>query len=379
MNDARLHFFTDFDATEYNVISIMLKKTSAIWADDASKPDTTYGGSATQSGLVMYNYINANHGYVGASNITSQQVPVDGKYHLIELDMATKPNATYPWEKQGYGFCLDPNTVNYGGDSYIDYVRVHRDGIFAVTYDTNAPEGATVIANVAADTGRGLGTGYLLKDERPEVEGYIFLGWATSADSTETVTAIDFTDNTTVYAVWEKAEEKAAPAMTSEVEIRGGESNGIRFKSEITPAVKAGLDEFGFLATREVLLPFADAEKTTRDYSKLTFLHKVNGANAAYYVQGIAYDKDAEIDVINRENDDGSIVYSAVVTGVPMEKKNEKMVVRPYAKFYVNGNEMVVYGDASAASLYDTALAVKNANGASYANNKAFIDSVLAE
>ena len=55
------------------------------------------------------------------------------------------------------------------------------------------------------------------------------------------------------------------------------------------------------------------------------------------------------------------------------------MVIRPYAKFNINGIETVVYGKAAAASLYETALAVKNANGQSYINNQTYIDSILAE
>ena len=255
MNDARVHMFVPndesrFDASEYKTISIMLKKTSAYWAADAKVKDTTYT-SATSSNTVIYNYVNASRGYNAQSIIGSFAAPVDNNYHHIEINMATRPNATYPWENTGYGFALDPNTVNYGGDTYIDYVRVYRNGIFSVTYNTNAPEGATVVSEVAADKNRGLGTGYLLKDERPVVDGYIFMGWATAADSTETVKSIDIDGYETVYAVWEKADTKAAPAMTTGVEIKGtGANNGIRFKSAIMPSVKEKLDEFGFIATR---------------------------------------------------------------------------------------------------------------------------------
>lgn len=53
-------------------------------------------------------------------------------------------------------------------------------GFTTVTYDTNAPDGASVVREVAADTDRGLGKGYLLSDDRPEVEGYTFMGWRSS-------------------------------------------------------------------------------------------------------------------------------------------------------------------------------------------------------
>ena len=36
---------------------------------------------------------------------------------------------------------------------------------------------------VAADTDRGLGKGYPISDDRPEVEGYTFMGWALKPDA----------------------------------------------------------------------------------------------------------------------------------------------------------------------------------------------------
>ena len=273
---------------------------------------------------------------------------------------------------------MDPLQATYGANVYMDYLRVYRRGLQTITYATNAPAGATVVKEVAADKNRGLGYGYLLKDVRPEVEGYVFLGWGLTPDATETVNSITVDGDETVYAVWAAAETLETPEMTEEVEIRGnGDNNGIRFKSEIMPSDKVNLDEFGFLATREVLLPYADEEKTTRNYNYLTFNHKVNGADANYYVQGVAYDADGEIDLINCETDDGGIIYTAVVSGIPAEKKNEKMVVRTYAKYTVNGKEMVVYGNTNAASLYDTAKAIKEAGGEAYINNQTYIDEIV--
>ena len=60
-----------------------------------------------------------------------------------------------------------------------------------------------------------------------------------------------------------------------------------------------------------------------------------------------------------------------------MENKNEKMVVRSYAKYTVNGKEMVVYGNTNAASLYETAVAIKEAGGTAYTNNKTYIDEIV--
>lgn len=184
----------------------------------------------------------------------------------------------------------------------------------------------------------------------------------------------------TLSALYLDTTKYKAPEMMNVTEIKGtGENNGIRFKSSIKPSVKANLDEFGFLATREVLLPYTDDTNTTRDHSALTFLYKATGTNTNLFVKGIAYDADGDIDVINGAATDGSIIYTAVVSGIPLANKEETMVIRPYAKFDINGKEMTVYGDAAAASLYETALEIKNEDGEAYKNNKTYIDSILAE
>ncbi|MBQ8758818.1 MAG: hypothetical protein IJZ20_03900, partial [Clostridia bacterium] len=170
------------------------------------------------------------------------------------------------------------------------------------------------------------------------------------------------------------------PEMLSTTEIKGtGDSNGIRFKSTIKPSIKENLDEFGFLATREVLLPVLDADAGTRDYNALTFAHKVRGQNADYFVKGVAYDADGSIDVVNSATNEGDIVYTAVLSGIPIDNKNEKMVVRPYAKYEIGGNAVTIYGSAVSGSLYETAKAVKDAAGEEYTNNKTYIDSIVPD
>lgn len=303
------------------------------------------------------------------------KVPVNDGYTVMTFDMGVKANgnATYPWvspiDGTIYGLVVDPNkSGTFAGDMYIDYLRVYKGGDTTVTYDTNAPEGATVVTEVAADTGRGVGTGYLLTGKRPEVEGYVFKGWATTADSTETVLAIDLTDDTTVYAVWESADTHKAPAATEEYEIRGkGTNNGLRFKATIKNSEMTGLEEFGFIATRKALL----------GENELTFAFKQNGANKKLYVSGVAYNKADGINMINGEEDDGSIIYTAVATGIPMANKDETMVMRTYAKYHINNMDVVIYGGNMQASLVDVAQAIKDANGEAYANNKEYIDSIL--
>ena len=256
---------------------------------------------------------------------------------------------------------------------------MYRKGIFTVNYDTNAPDGATVITNVAVDTNRGVGTGYMLKDARPEVEGYVFLGWATKADAdvSDVVTAIDLKGDTTVYAVWAEDTNYKTVESENKVEIKDfGTTNGIRFHTFTSNAVKRTVNEIGFLATRESFLTSAS------DYTELTFDFRTNGATsseaAAKYAVGVAYKKD-ETDIIYGEGDNGEIIYTAMAMGVPTSAKNERIVVRPYAKYLFNGREVVIYGNAMSASLYEVAEAVKTENGEAYANNTEYIDSILAE
>jgi len=67
------------------------------------------------------------------------------------------------------------------------------------------------------------------------------------------------------------------------------------------------------------------------------------------------------------------------MNGIPLENKNEKLVVRSYAKFAVNGNAVTVYSAPEATSLYETAKTVKDAGGEAYENNKTYIDSIVTE
>ena len=83
--------------------------------------------------------------------------------------------------------------------------------------------------------------------------------------------------------------------------------------------------------------------------------------------------------MINGDDIDGSIIYTAVTTGIPMTAKKENMVVRTYAKYTLGENEIVVYGNTMTNSLYNVAKAIADENGEAYANNKDYIDSILAE
>ncbi len=362
--------YTHYDPAEYNLVQY-ITKIPAAYQNSNGKP-------VAANAVNLRMYAQTSNGGVYTSpviGITKSNIPVKDEYVAYLFDYSSDANYL---AKAGYGFCVDYiHNATYGGDAYIDSLVVYRKGIFTVTYNTNAPEGATVVKNVEADTNRGVGTGYILKDIRPEIGGYVFKGWATTPDATvsDVVTAIDLKGDTTVYAVWEANTNYKTTVSEGKVEIKDfGTTNGIRFHTSTSNAVKACVNELGFLATRETLLTSAN------DYTELTFDFKhdnVSSADAApKYSSGVAYIKN-EKDIIFREGDNGEIIYTAMVKGIPTAYKNEKLVVRPYAKYLVNGKEVTVYGEAMSASLVDVATAVKAEKSEAYANNAEYIDSIV--
>ena len=302
----------------------------------------------------------------------------DKKYHVVELDMSTPThqsnNIQWTGGKNGklYGFAVDMNRAYYSGDTYLDYFRVYRDGVFTVKYDTNAPAGFEdmIQTEVDPDTGRGGGTGYMLKGDRPEITGLTFRGWATKPNATveDVVDSINLTGDTTVYAVW--SDILVSPKIDkSNINIRSGADNvnGIRFSSSVTLRNKAMLEEYGFIIAREDIL----------GSNELTFMFKKDDSNTPLYVYGAAYDKKNGLD-IQYDVNGSHIIFTAVCTNIPAEHYATKLVARTYAKYAVNGNAFTVYGDSVVKSIKEVAQSIKDAGGAAYDENKDYIDSSLA-
>ena len=392
MTDMRIHIKnanTKFDPKEYNIVQYMYKVDNMVslssgkWSTalEDLKPEDLV--EHTQAELIIYYYTGeAGDAYYnpGGEHRVGDILKVydNGKYNMIEVDMSdpANGNSTAPWTygEFVYGFAVDPNRVNYSGDTYIDYLRVYRDGIFTVTYDTNAPEyyDELVLKNVAPDTGRGVGTGYLLKGERPEIEGYIFRGWALTPDATadEVVDSVDLKGDLTVYAVWEAALYNTAPDMENFAGIRSGADkvNGIRFRSVIDANTKAFMDEYGFIVARQDVL--GDKE--------LTFEFKKEGTGTPLYVTGVAYNKDEGKDIQYSVESNGDTVFTAVCVGIPKDHFSTELVARAYAKYSnKNGLAFTVYGSPITRSIAQVAEAVRDANGEDYANNQEYIDYIL--
>ena len=296
---------------------------------------------------------------------------------MFEFDMKnaySNPNCKYIDCKTVAGFALDPNTSTWSADTYIDYIRAYRSGIFTVTYDTNAPRGAATLVReeVSPDEGRGVGTGYLLKGERPVIDDHIFRGWALTPDAkaADVVDSVDLKGDLTVYAVWEEAGYDKAPNMENTASIRSGADgvNGIRFQSRIDLDTKAFMDEYGFIVARKDVL--GDKE--------LTFQFKKDGENKPLYVTGVAYNKDKGIDIQYSVEPDGDTVFTAVCVGIPEKHYSTEIVARAYAKYSNNnGPSFTVYGSTVTRSIAQVAKAIKDAEGEDYFNNKDYIDSIL--
>ncbi len=395
-SDARVFFrqAESFDSKEYNIIQYSYKIVSGFDVTDTSlavEDVTDINLKKPDTGLASFYFFAANNanGYIyggKACQIGSWQHTLinDNEYHIYELDMENTPSSGWatPWFVNGnegrpiYGFAIDPNMVNYSGDTYIDYIRVYRDGILTVKYDTNIPEEyadvVDIIKEVSPDTGRGAGTGYLLKDERPEADGLRFIGWALTpdADATEVIKEVDLTGDLTVYAVWDDSFYSAPFMDTDKVGIRSGADNinGMRFFASVSANLREYFNEYGFIVAREDVL----------GNNELTFACKAPDANRNLYVYGKAYSKAENIDR-QYDNADGNIVFAAVCTGIPDEHIATRLVVRSYAKYAnpANGCAFTLYGDAMKSSLKEAAEKVRDAGGEVYENNKEYIDKLL--
>ncbi|PWM69779.1 MAG: hypothetical protein DBX61_00955, partial [Clostridiales bacterium] len=396
VNDSRMFMKTDspFDPKEYSIVQYMVKMQEAqdvpskYYSDENYDPATYaeqpidkseaqfalwyYAPNVNGVGHNFYNTPSGENKIIGG-NIT---MPVDGAYHMFEYDMKnTGSNSNCPYIdcETVAGFALDPNTSTWSADTYIDYIRAYRSGIFTVTYDTNAPDEYSIVdKNVAPDTGRGVGTGYLLKGERPEIDGYIFRGWALTPDAkaADVVDSVDLKGDLTVYAVWEEALYNTAPDMEDTASIRSGEDgyNGIRFRSVIDANTKEFMDEYGFIVAREDVL--GDKE--------LTFQFKDEADGSPLYVTGVAYNKDEGIDIQYSVEPDGDTVFTAVCVGIPEAHFSTEIVARAYAKYSNNnGPSFTVYGSTVTRSIAQVAQDIKKAGGDDYANNKEYIDHIL--
>ena len=393
---------TSFDPNEYNIVSYCYKITKAVNAAGVAPEEITESDlTANDSPWFAINYStsdsyggfyeNGSEHMIGGSHTTTI-----GDYHIFTADMSLASNslAACPWDSVDtmYGFVVQPNASGYEGITYIDYLRVYRDGITTVTYNTNASEyedmGYTVQHEVAAETGRGLGTGYLLTGDKPQVEEITFVGWALTPDATpaDVVTSIDLTGDTTLYAVW-TTESDVAPRTLNKNQLSTGAVSGIRFAAIMDLGVKSGLsasfkgvepDEYGFIVSRKSLL----------DGEELTFGTKPNEKgvgqtpNGITYVSGAAYNRAKGINYVY-DNDGSKLsevtegkneAFTAVLWNIPETHYAETLVARPY----INIGGLYFYGSAREMSMKSVALSLKENYDSLTDAEKELVDKILS-
>ena len=393
---------TSFEPNEYNIVSYCYKITKAVNAAGVAPEEITESDlTANDSPWFAINYStsdsyggfyeNGGEHMIGGSHTTTI-----GDYHIFTADMSLASNslAACPWDSVDtmYGFVVQPNASGYEGITYIDYLRVYRDGITTITYNTNASEyedmGYTVQHEVAAETGRGLGTGYLLTGDKPQVEEITFVGWALTPDATpaDVVTSIDLTGDTTLYAVW-TTESDVAPRTLNKNQLSTGAVSGIRFAAIMDLGVKSGLsasfkgvepDEYGFIVSRKSLL----------DGEELTFGTKPNEKgvgqtpNGITYVSGAAYNRAKGINYVY-DNDGSKLsevtegkneAFTAVLWNIPETHYAETLVARPY----INIGGLYFYGSAREMSMKSVALSLKENYDSLTDAEKELVDKILS-
>lgn len=395
---------TAFNSREYNKVSYCYKIVKAVDSTKAAAPEeltpADLQDNATPWFAINYSPTNDYGGFftpggehkIGRGNHTT----TTGEYHVFTADMSLDSNSVSgcKWNDYDtmYGFVIQPNASNYEAITYVDYIRVYRSGITTVTYDSNAAEyeelGYTVQYDVPAETGRGLGSGYLLTGDKPILEGHTFVGWALKPDATpaDVVTSIDLTGDTTVYAVWTE-DGKITPRTINKNSLRTGAVSGIRFASIIDLSVKAGLsddfkgvepDEYGFIVSRKALLNGETLTFGTAPNEKGVGVTP----NGATYVSGVAFDKAKGINRVY-DNDGSKFsevtagkneAFTAILTGIPEENYGDTLVARPYLK--IGG--LYFYGRAREMSMKSVAEDLKANYDSLTDAEKELVDKILA-
>ena len=408
-NDMRVFFIpkylpsvTAFDPSQYNVVSYCYKIDKAINSENKVSPEKITESdlvrNATPWFAINYSPSNDYGGFympggehkIGGGNHTT----TTGEYHVFTADMSLDSNSISgcKWNDYDtmYGFVIQPNASNYEAITYVDYIRVYRDGITTVTYDTNAPADYEEVIRheVAAETGRGLGKGYLLTGDKPVIEDLTFVGWATKKDATaaDVITSINLTGDVTLYAVWMEDGE-VSPTLIQKNQLRTNEPSGIRFAATMNLSVKNGVsgtfkgvtpDKYGFIVSRKALLDGNELVIGTTPDEKGTG----KMPNGAIYVSGVAYDREKGIDRIY--DNDGSTfeevtagrneAFTAILWNIPESGYAEVLVARPYIQ--IGG--MYFYGDAREVSMKSVATEMKEKYDTLTEEEKALVDKILS-
>lgn len=392
-NDARVTIPTaeSYDATQYCILDISYKAAgqSILKESDRVIKDLDESALITDTKLSTRIFYmvepGAFYGSEGEYTVRYENAKShtpDGTYQKNVYDLSVKgmTNDAKPFDSTGKnsGFAIDPYMSYYTSEVYIDYLRVYRKGFTTVTYDSNIPGSTTLAKGVDADTGRGIGTGYVLSTDAPVLneDYYMFAGWALTPDAAidKVVRTIDLKEDTTVYAVWIENNKQApsiSPDGTYSMQTTG-ENKGLRLRAVADVFNNRGSCalEYGFIVARADVVDPASSELTFNSYDRTT--------GKKLYVSAAAYDPETGKDIQYAVNTDGSVDFTALLVNIPQEHYDTKFYIRTYIKYgSPAGHEFYVYGEKISVSMKDVAQMIKEAGGKDYENNQEFIDGIL--
>lgn len=133
----------------------------------------------------------------------------------------------------------------------------------------------------------------------------------------------------------------------------------IRFRSSVLKEQRNASVEYGFLVARTAVLEQNNAELTFDLASSL-------------YISSAAYRPSEGIDIISSQ-DETSVYFTALLTGLTPTNYVSYLTVRPYIIYSIDGDNVVVYGDAYSDSIYRTAKRISEAGGEDFTEEVANI------
>ena len=132
--------------------------------------------------------------------------------------------------------------------------------------------------------------------------------------------------------------------MYDETQVRTTGNMGMRFMANIMARAKNEeenfvIDEYGFIVA---------AAYNLENATELT----VNSPN---FVQGVAFSREDNIDLIFNSDNDDHIVFAGVLVNVPVKNYKTDVVCRTYTKITVGTSQFIIYGEPVTGNIYDTA------------------------
>lgn len=316
------------------------------------------------------------------SNLKAHKSGVIFDYYYTIADGKTIDDIDFALETASTAFTNIANTSNKGSATHI-YASVTDGTEYTgskgeIVVDAFFDEGEPTVSTISVAAGSTVyfvdGTAMLFnEDTEVEVPAEAGLIYVNTGYDAHTVYAVDAEGVPTKVTGLDNAILGSAGAN-----IRTSGVQGIRFRASVSNTAKdLGLAtseyeiaEYGFIVT-------AETNKTGFD-SNSDFLG-MNLVEAGKAKKGVAYNKADGTDIVFAEETD-STIFTNVVKNIPLTKSalQANIVSRPYYIVTDGATETVLYGELTKKSVYGVAVAIKEAAGADYTDNKDYIDSIIS-